>query len=188
MEKNLENKKNKSEPDKSDLWDILKRYDSYISTINFKSGLLTTFNMGVFAGVLLKSGELLNVTGAYIYLIPLNLIIIATLCLLGVFFVIQSITPRLSKENSLSVKSVIYFGAVSENSSSQEYANAFNDINEKELTDDLSEQVYEVAKITKSKFELIGKASSFTKCNLCALFVLSVLVVGESAGVKLCLN
>ena len=42
-------------PSKSDLWDIIKRYDSYIATINFKSGLITTFNFGVFAGLLVKA-------------------------------------------------------------------------------------------------------------------------------------
>jgi len=150
-------------PSKSDLWDIIKRYDSYIATINFKSGLITTFNFGIFAGLLLKASDLLPDSGFYMWAIAINLVLIALFSLL----------------------SVIFFGSVAEYER-EDYLKKFESMDANSFLEDISGQVHEVARITKSKFNSLDKATTSTKVNLFLLLILFILIVFDTLGVTLC--
>ncbi|QLJ09313.1 MULTISPECIES: Pycsar system effector family protein [Pseudoalteromonas] len=170
-------------PNKSDLWDIIKRYDSYIATINFKSGLITTFNFGVFAGLLVKASELLPDSGFYLWAISLNLVLIALCSMLSIFFVMNSIKPKLDSSNKPS--SVIFFGSVAD-SDRVDYIDKFKSTDADAFLEDISGQVHEVAVITKSKFNSLGRATKTTKANLYLLSILFILIVSDTLGITLC--
>lgn len=172
-------------PSKSDLWDIIKRYDSYIATINFKSGLITTFNFGIFAGLLLKASDLLPDSGFYMWAIAINLVLIALFSLLSVIFVINSIKPKLESSEKLKPTSVVFFGSVAEYER-EDYLKKFESMDANSFLEDISGQVHEVARITKSKFNSLDKATTSTKVNLFLLLILFILIVFDTLGVTLC--
>lgn len=172
-------------PSKSDLWDIIKRYDSYIATINFKSGLITTFNFGVFAGLLVKASELLPDSGFYLWAISINLVLIALCSMLSIFFVMNSIKPKLDSSDKPKPSSVIFFGSVAD-SDREDYINKFKSTDADAFLEDISGQVHEVAGITKSKFNSLDRATTSTKVNLFLLLILFILIVFNTLGVTLC--
>ncbi len=172
-------------PSKSDLWDIIKRYDSYIATINFKSGLITTFNFGVFAGLLVKAPELLPNSGFYLWAISISLIVIALFSMLSILFVMDSIKPKLDSSKKPSPSSVIFFSSVAE-LDREGYIGKFKDTDADAFLEDISGQVHEVASITKSKFNSLDRATTTTKANLFLLLILFILIVSETLGITLC--
>jgi hypothetical protein len=172
-------------PSKSDLWDIIKRYDSYIATINFKSGLIITFNFGIFAGLMLKTTDLIPDSGFYMWSISFNLVLIAVFSMLSVIFVINSIEPKLASSEKSKPNSVIFFGSVAE-FDRQVYIEKMTTMNENEFLEDISGQVHEVARITKDKFNILDKATTSTKVNLFLLLILFILLVSNSLGIRLC--
>ena len=172
-------------PSKSDLWDIIKRYDSYIATINFKSGLITTFNFGVFAGLLVKISELLPDSGLYMLAISINLVLIALCSMLSILFVMNSIKPKLGSLDKPKASSVIFFGSVAE-SDREGYIDKFKSTDADAFLEDISGQVHEVAGITKSKFNSLDRATKTTKANLYLLSILFILIVSDTLGITLC--
>lgn len=173
---------NNKNPSKSDLWDIIKRYDSYIATINFKSGLITTFNFGVFVGLLVKASELLPDSGFYMWAISINLLLISVFSLLSIFYVMDSIKPKLDNLEKAKSSSVIFFGSVAE-SDREDYINKFKSMNADAFLEDISGQVHEVARITKSKFNSLDRATITTKSNLCLLLPLFILIILNLLGI-----
>ena len=146
------------------LWEALKRYDFYISTTNFKSGLLVSFNTAVFGAILLKHSELISlVEGNCITNLVKGLLwVISLLSVASVGCVLKSISPN-TKSSSMpplaTYRSAVFFGSVSTRFSAPQYQDHVKTLNGTEIRDDLAIQAWEVAGITKRKFQWLKWAS-----------------------------
>lgn len=174
----------------SALWDSLKRFDGYIATVNFKSGLLATLNSAIFAGVILKSSEIVSLTSGYIKLgVALSLLLIGLTALLSIFLVIKTIWPNLLSESNkvnASLKSLFFFKSVAENYTKEDYVKKIESSDFDTFLKDLAGQVHEVAAVTNAKMMTITNAGRVAAANLLFLAVLSALLITELLGVKLC--
>ncbi|PWB37064.1 MULTISPECIES: Pycsar system effector family protein [Pseudomonas] len=174
----------------SSLWDSLKRFDAYIGTVNFKSGLLTTLNAAIFGGVVLKADSFIQKESHYLYLLIFILTIITLLSLLSIYYVIKSIWPNLTSASTgpgeTEPHSIFFFGSIAKNFTASEFANSVKIKSADELERDLSIQVHEVAVITDLKFKIISKAANLTKWNLVALLAFGLIQTLEVAGYYIC--
>lgn len=172
----------------SSLWETLKRYDVYIGSVNFKSGLLTSFNIAVFGGILLKI-ETLNISYAPYKWISLALLItIFASTSIALYWVIKSIWPNLtSASNAKTVEpSMIFFGSVANNFSAETFKSTMANRTSKEIERDLCVQIHEVASITQLKFKLIAKSSFFSKLTIISLLGLAITTSLNHFGIILC--
>lgn len=172
----------------SSLWETLKRYDVYIGSVNFKSGLLASFNVAVFGGVLLKI-ETVNLSYALYKWIALALLVIIFISTsIALYWVIKSIWPNLNSASNASQQelSMIFFGSVANNFSVEKFSSTMANRTSKEIERDLCVQIHEVATITHLKFKLIAKSSLFSKITIILLLGLAITVALNHFGVMLC--
>lgn len=171
----------------SGLWEILKRYDTYVGAVNFRCGLIASFSAAVFGTVILKAEKLLDGIGALHAVQSVLLLIVSLLALVSIYFVIKTIYPDLrSNLDKTNKHSLIFFKSVADNYKSSDYVAAIQSLSVDELERDLAIQIHEVAIITADKFKNIANAALTIKVMLCFLAgVLLVEVVGLS-GVRLC--
>lgn len=171
----------------SGLWEILKRYDTYVGAVNFRCGLLASFSAAVFGTVVLKAEKLLDGIGALRGVQSALLLVVALLALTSIYFVIKTIYPDLRTNLEKSNKhSLIFFKSVADNYKCKEYVSAIQLLSVDELEQDLAIQIHEVAVITSDKFKSIAKAALVIKAMLWVLAgVLLVEVVGSS-GLRIC--
>ena len=172
----------------SSLWETLKRYDVYIGSVNFKSGLLASFNVAVFGGVLLKI-ETVNLSYALYKWIALALLVIIFISTsIALYWVIKSIWPNLNSASNASQQelSMIFFGSVANNFSVEKFSSTMANRTSKEIERDLCVQIHEVATITHLKFKLIAKSSLFSKITIISLLGLAITVALNHFGVMLC--
>ncbi|MFK4135328.1 Pycsar system effector family protein [Pseudomonas luteola] len=171
----------------SGMWDTLKRYDNYIGTVNFRSGLITSFSAAVFGGILLKADQIIQSSSGLKIPIAMILLIIGLLSILSIYWVIRSIWPNLNtnKENK-NKHSLFFFGSVAKNFSQESYARSIKEVTLDDFEKDLAIQVHEVAEITLEKFSIISKAATFVKWTLLFLLILLILLIIDSSGVHLC--
>lgn len=172
------------------LWDSLKRFDNYIYSVNFKCGLLATFNSALFGAVILKSGEIINVaSGTTRVIIQIELVAIAITSLISTFWVLKSIWPNLtsgSLDGAPKQPSLFFFASIATKYTAETYAERFNAVTFKELEIDLATQVHEVATITLDKMKKISTASKVAACNLFLLMLLLATFFTSTYGVQLC--
>ncbi|GFM71790.1 hypothetical protein PSCICL_27820 [Pseudomonas cichorii] len=172
----------------SSLWETLKRYDVYIGSVNFKSGLLTSFNIAVFGGILLKIETIgLSYTPyKWIALAFLTCILISTSTAL--YWIIKSIWPNLTSASNAKTTepSMIFFGSVANNFSAETFQSTMAKRTSKEIERDLCVQIHEVASITQLKFKLISKSSFFSKITIISLLGLATTISLNHFGVLLC--
>lgn len=174
----------------SSMWDSLKRFDTYIGAVNFKSGLLTTLNAAIFGGVVLKADTFIKNGSYYQFLLIAILAVIAMLSLLSVYYVIYSIWPNLASDSTGTKPShspsVFFFGSVSRNFTAAQFVDAVQQKTADELERDLIVQVHEVAVITDLKFKVIAKAARLTSWNLAFLLGFGFVQILEATGYHLC--
>jgi hypothetical protein len=172
----------------SSLWETLKRYDVYIGSVNFKSGLLASFNIAVFGGILLKI-ETINISYTpYKWTALTLLIILFASTSTALYWVIKSIWPNLTSASNAKPNepSMIFFGSVANNFSEEEFKTKMASRTSAEIERDLCTQIHEVASITQLKFKLIAKSSFFSKITIVSLLGLSVTVALNHFGITLC--
>lgn len=174
----------------SSMWDSLKRFDSYIGTVNFKSGLLTTLNAAIFGGVVLKADSFIQRDSHYQIILIAVLVVIALLSLLSIYHVIKSIWPNLTSASTdtkpSTSPSIFFFSSVSRNFTAAQFVDAVQQKNADEIERDLIVQVHEVAAITDLKFKVIARSAKFTAWNLVALLIFGSVQVLEATGYYLC--
>lgn len=159
----------------SGLWDSLKRYDGYITAVNFKSGLITTFNTALIAGVIVKADDIYKSNGCCQLAISIILILISLVSIASVIWVAISIFPSLSKFTS-TYRSLFYFGSVA-TFTALDYAESVKKCTVEDYEKDLAMQVQELGRILDKKFKTLKVAIRITMVNLFLLSVLSILVM-----------
>jgi methionine synthase II (cobalamin-independent) len=95
-------------------------------------------------------------------------IISALLFLLTLIFSFLAINPNLTNHNK---KSVIYFGTIKNYSNNSEYHKTIKELNEEELNEMFSEQIYINSHIAWNKFVKVGWAIRFFSSMILVLFV-----------------
>lgn len=162
------------------LFDVLKRYDQYIATANAKANLLFAFIGVVVFGVVLRISTLSEL-GLSCFTILFSIVSLLTIlaCLYSAWLLIDIVLPDLSTDSNS--QSLMFFGDVAQNDKAQEYIDLVEIATSKQLLNDLSTQVYFVAKVTKNKFDKLTKASNVVKFFVLPLLLLLIFlfVVGR---------
>jgi hypothetical protein len=154
---------NKSTTYSSDfLWRVLGRFDFYINTTNAKAALLVAYNTFIISGILLKWKDIspcfashpkLAVTSAAL------LFLLAILALISLIFTFRTINPYTKTiRQPGKYHSKIFFGDVSQFESADSYFESINKSETENLIEDLSKQVYIVARGVDGKFTDMKKA------------------------------
>ncbi len=167
----------------SGMWDTLKRYDAYIVTVNFKCGLLTTFNAAIAFSILSKFDSIVKTLPEYKSVMALICVISLLLCITSLFYVFNTIWPNLSSGSTSGARepSVIFFASVNKNFNADSYSKKMQEISCKDYARDLSIQVHEMAVITSLKMISIERAGKFSKYNLLPI---TMIMIGWIANVS----
>lgn len=165
------------------LWEIIKRFDFYISTTNYKTGLLITFNMAIFGAVLLKWKTLTDLVPPGVAQQVTNMILagVALCSLASLLFVFLAGQPRLNSESTDEKKdyrSVIFMGSLHKNyPQPSEFTKEFSALSQSTFRDDLAQQAWELAGIASLKFRRIGVAFHFVTFGTIPLMAVLSLTV-----------
>ena len=169
MEENTEEPRAPNKMSVGDLFEILKRYDNYISLANQKASYLLASTLIVLtAAVTNKTGIIAHTefavftVGKYIisiswlnealYIVGIIFLFVLSVFCLFVLFPITSACPKESKYTSLIAYSSVDIMTV------DDYIEKLGD-NEYDFIDDLSRQTHHLAKITNHKFRHVKWAS-----------------------------
>lgn len=141
------------------LFDVIKRYDHYIATTNFKVGLMMSFLSAVVVGLVVKvisTGAITGRDSLALLTLSFSFLTIA-FSLIASRLLLKVVFPDTS--SCTETESLIFYGDVSRrNSTPQEYAQKFKSADLEKLVEDLSVQAFYVAKAADQKFTLIKKS------------------------------
>ena len=157
------------------LFDVLKRYDQYITTANAKANLLFAFIGVVVFGVVLRISTLSEL-GVSCFTILFSTVSFLTIlaCLYSAWLLIDIVLPDLSTDSNS--QSLIFFGDVAQNNTAQEYIGLIEAAKNKQLLNDLGTQVYYMARVARDKFDKLTKASNVVKFFVLPLLLLLIVL------------
>ena len=160
------------------LLEVIKRYDTYIVSMNSKASLIIAFNSLVLGTVLLKFGgiiEFYSTTNMKSF-VGFTLLLITASTLLSLFFVFQVVYPFFgtTSDNKQQKSSLIYFGSVS-NMSTDEYLDKVTNSSLTQIIEDLSIQATILAgglqdKMLKMRYSIKAITVTMLLILLLALF------------------
>ena len=139
------------------LLDVIKRYDHYVATTNFKVGLMLSFIGAIVLGLTIRvllldpiQGEITCVRYATIIAIVLTI----SSSLYAVIQLLRVVFPN--TQNSNGSGSLVFFGSVAtENTDSEEYYKKVLSVEPVEMLRDLATQTYNMAGIVNHKFKVL---------------------------------
>jgi hypothetical protein len=142
------------------LFDVLKRYDHYIATTNFKIGLLLSFIGVVVLGLAIRMiaiGPVQGDCGYMRYAVLISASITMLLSLASAISLLRAVFPN--TETYDDYRSLIFFGDVarSENGAVG-YMREMKEATLELLIEDLSKQTFVVAGIVNEKFRILKLA------------------------------
>jgi hypothetical protein len=129
------------------LLDVLKRYDHYVATTNFKIGLMMSFLGAIVLGLTIRvllldpvQEEIDSIYYATIIAISLTI----ASALYAAIHLLRAVFPN--TKNDSGANSLIFFGIVAtENKNSEEYYRKVLSTEQKEILRDISTQTYNMA-------------------------------------------
>lgn len=142
------------------LFEVLKRYDHYIATTNFKVALLMSFIGIVVFGISSKAidQDLSKLSSHTLYFFMAIVATTIVSALISATYLLKVVFPNSSNEN-LDKKSLIFYGDVSScENGSNGYSKKIKEVNQNEINDDLAKQTFILAGIVSTKFEILKKA------------------------------
>lgn len=158
--------------------DVLKRYDHYIATTNFKVGLMLSFLVTVIWGLTLHVKSVPVPTGemACTYNIIISSVITTILIsLIAIIHLLRAVSPNTNSPKH--TKSLIFFGDVSAYETGTDYYDDIMETDSENLASDLAIQVHTVAKIVSEKFRIIKLASNIVKFGVIPLVLCSLSLI-----------
>lgn len=175
MSKKDENLKDKS----TFLFDILKRYDHYVATTNFKVGLIMSFLgvtiFGLIIRVLAISPEPAGCNYLYYATVLLSGLTVL-FSMLSALNLLRAIFP--SNKSKAGGESLIFFGDVAViDGGVSSYVKKIEDADLEELVEDLSKQIYFVAEIINEKFRVLKVAVNITSYLVIPFLAASLLLI-----------
>lgn len=152
--------------------EIIKRYDLYITSTNFKVALHLTFLTAIFAALLVFVFKLNESYGSDSLIGTLNFLtfMILILTLWSASFFLRSVKPKL--DNHSAPLSVLFFDDVSKFASAEKYRVEFLGRTEDAILKDLSDQAYALAQVLQYKMYNISKGA-----NLIQFLIIPYLVM-----------
>ena len=153
---------------------IIGRYDHYYESINTKSNLylaINTFILGGYISGYYTLDKQYQFDCFFKYLFYAILLVNFG----AIFFTLSAIRPFLSKRKKKSGKSLYYFNDVA-NYNVTSYKEAFNNITEKDLLNDATNQAHQLATGLNMKFKRINTASMLIGVQIFLILVFAVLL------------
>lgn len=177
--KEVDLKEDAFEEKRSFLFDIIKRYDHYIGTTNFKVGLLMSFIAAIILGLSIRiiltdpsdsdCKFLYNVASA-LSVLTILLSIFTAVNLLRVVF------PNTKTDKSY--KSLIFFGDVlATDNEADGYAKKIREATPEEILEDLSKQTFIIAEIVNEKFRVLKIAVNIAVYGVVPMLTISLLLL-----------
>ena len=161
------------------LFDVLKRYDHYIATTNFKVALMMSFLGVIIFGLIIRVMSVIpDQSGCnfiyYAAFIFSGLTVVASLA--SAINLLRVVFPRTNTHNG--EKSLIFFGdVVSCGGGASGYVNKIEEATDEKILEDLSRQVYVVAGIVNEKFRILKVAVEMTIYVVIPLLATSLLLI-----------
>ena len=139
------------------LFDVIKRYDHYIATTNFKVGLLMSFVGAVVLGLSVRIVLLGSPQSScdYFYYCAVGFSVLTVLLSLAAAInLLRAVFPN--KKTDKSYSSLVFFGDVlAIEDGADGYAKKIEEATPEELLKDLSKQAFIVAEIVNEKFRVL---------------------------------
>ncbi len=161
------------------LFDVLKRYDHYIGTTNFKVGLMMSFLLAVILGITLRVVVLGSKVGINIILFWILLLFVfltITSSLIVIFKLFCAVFPNTKNPNNY--ESMIFFGDVSTTQGGAVgYHEKIKNSSEEEILKDLAIQTFTVAEIATDKFKTLQVAVNIIKFCVLPLLFISIIFI-----------
>jgi len=142
------------------LFDVLKRYDHYIGTTNFKVGLMMSFLGTIILGLVIRvisPAPDQNTTGCLYISVKIFTVLTILCAIVAAIKLLMAVFPNTN--NPVNKKSLIFFGDVSScENGSDGYFERIKDSEIDDLLKDLSNQTYAVAGVVSEKFRILKLA------------------------------
>ncbi|MCG8518119.1 MAG: DUF5706 domain-containing protein [Pseudomonadales bacterium] len=167
------------------LFDVIKRYDHYIGTTNFKVGLLMSFIAAIILGLSIRiiltepSGSGCN----YLYyLASASSLLTIFLSILTAVNLLRVVFPNTKTDKNY--KSMIFFGDVcATDNGADGYVNKIKEVTSEEIIEDLSKQTFMVAEIVSEKFRVLKIAVNIAIYGVVPMLAVSLfLLILNGAG------
>lgn len=158
------------------LFDIIKRYDHYIATTNFKVGLMMSFVSAIIIGL---SVQVISI-GSKLCQHKLLYYTTIIFCLLTIFFALVSVFRLLkvifpNTKTYIAKTSLIFYGDVAQiNGGCHGFKKSIDSMSTQEFLKDLSEQTFILACITDEKFRFIKAAARLIMYTVLPLLFVSI--------------
>jgi hypothetical protein len=165
------------------VFEVIKRYDTYIVSTNAKASLIIAFNSVILGTTLLKFG---NIIAFYTYawvegFVGLILALVTGSCILSLTFIFSVVYPYFGRktDEEKQQNSLVYFGSV-RHMSGEDYLERLRKSSQEELAADLSHQVTILADGLQEKMIKIRRSISAIIFSLILIFLLVLLRVAQS--------
>lgn len=145
------------------LFEVLKRLDTYIGTTNTKCTIIMSYCAAVIGLIILLISRVIPEVSHPAFLVLIGILSVAivissVICMLMAISVIFPVT--FSSPKNYNGNSVIFFGDISAiKSTPSEYSEKIKSISDVEFLEDLSWQVYTLSTIVSDKFDRIKTLS-----------------------------
>jgi len=153
----------------------LSRVSEWIRFSDKKSAFLSAYYSGIFFGIISYKENVISSISNFeswsLFLYIVLILITVGLFILGIFFLISSVFPRLKNTNT--DKSLFYFGSITK-LKSIDYFNEMEKLTEEEAKKQISEQIYTNSIIADQK---MNNVKNSTKCLFILLIIVFVLII-----------
>lgn len=167
------------------LFDVIKRYDHYVATTNFKVGLMMSFVGAIVLGLTVRVMSITPVGSGcnYIYysaLLCSALTIVFSLS--AAINLLRAVSPNTKTHGG--EKSLIFFGDVATCENGVDgYQEKVETASPEQLLEDLSKQTFIIAEIINEKFRILKIATRIIIYGVIPFLVISLLLLMVN-GVK----
>jgi len=156
-------------------FDIIRRYDHYIGTANFKIGLLLSFLIVILVAIVVRAVSIATQVDQLSILAGLVTLVCALTVLGAATYLIRAVSPNI---NSASYRSYVFFVDVAAwKGGEQQYYSDFSGEDKQTLLKDICFQTSSVAKIATEKFWLISCATKVILFGVIPSFAVNILVL-----------
>ena len=165
---------------KNDLWNIINRFDHYISVTNSKATLVIAFNTFIISAMVMKSSEILkNYSNKTISsIISIIVLIICLSALTSLFFTFKAINPFLkSPKRTSEYHSHIYFDHIVEFNNEDSFYDSCKKNNDCDINKDLSYQIFILAKGMSEKFKNVTISYGIVIYCIIPLLIFSLILL-----------
>jgi hypothetical protein len=161
------------------LFDVIKRYDHYVATTNFKVGLMMSFVGAIILGITIRVMSLHPPQEGCNYFHYAAMFSSAlTICcsLVAAINLLRAVFPNTKTHDG--DKSLIFFGDVANCENGLDgYAQKINEATQESLLEDLSKQTFIVAEVINEKFRILKIAVRTIIWGVIPLLTVSILLL-----------